>query len=53
VVPKRHISEVEGVLIAAFPTENAATPKFRKLSLPVKISKLLHKQRLIFVPDEG
>jgi hypothetical protein len=52
-VPKSHIEEVEGILIAAFPTENAATPKFKRLSLPRNISTLLHKRRLIVVPDEG
>ena len=52
-VPTRHIPEVEGILIAAFPTQNAATPKFKKLSLPAKVLSLLHRRRLIIIPDEG
>src|SRR5580658_8954846 len=29
-VDKRHIAEVEGILIAAFPTENASKPRFKR-----------------------
>jgi hypothetical protein len=43
----RHIAEVEGILIAAFPTENASKPKFKRLTLPSRLTKLIHAQRLI------
>jgi hypothetical protein len=51
VADQRHISEVEGILIAASPTENAAVPRFfKKLSLPAKVARLIHAQRLISIP---
>lgn len=46
----RHIPEVEGILIAAFPTENSAQPRFEKLAIPAKIARIIHSQRLITVP---
>jgi len=48
----RHIAEVEGILIAAFPTENASKPKFKRLSLPPKLTKVMHAQRLIPLPPK-
>ena len=47
---KSHIPDVEGILIAAFPTENSATPRFKKLTLPNNVSRLLHTRRLIQIP---
>lgn len=44
---KKHIPEVEGILIAAFPTENAATPHFKKLPLPARVARQIHTQRLL------
>lgn len=46
----RHIAEVEGILIAAFPTENASKPKFKRLSLPANLTKCIHAKRLIQFP---
>lgn len=48
VVPDtKHIPEVEGILIAAFPTENAATPRFRRVRLPAGVARALHARRLL------
>ena len=47
IVPQAHIHDVEGILIAAFPTENSATPRFRRLRLPLSVAKLIHNRRLI------
>jgi len=48
VVPdRRHIPDVEGILIAAFPTENAATPRFRRVKLPAAVATALHARRLM------
>ncbi len=49
VVDKRHIPDVEGILIAAFPTQNAATPRFNRRSLPASVAKKLHAERLIII----
>lgn len=45
----KHIPEVEGILIAAFPTENSAQPRFKKLAIPAKVARMIHSQRLITV----
>jgi hypothetical protein len=34
----RHLSDVEGILIAAMPTYNSAFPRFKKIYIPVKIA---------------
>jgi hypothetical protein len=47
VVDQKHIPEVEGILIAAFPTENSATPRFKKLPLPARVARQIHARRLI------
>ena len=43
----RNIPEVEGILIAAFPTENSSRPRFKRLTLSPRLTKLIHSQRLI------
>lgn len=51
VVPDvKHIPEVEGILIAAFPTDNSATPRFKKLALPARVARMIHARRLIAIP---
>jgi hypothetical protein len=45
----RHIPEVEGILIAAFPTENSATPRLTKLPLPAYVARQIHARRLVAV----
>lgn len=53
VVPDvKHIPEVEGILIAAFPTDNSATPRFRKLALPSRVARMIHARRLIEIPKD-
>lgn len=53
VVPdESHIPEVEGILIAAFPTDNSATPRFKKLVLPSRVGRLIHARRLIAVAKD-
>jgi hypothetical protein len=42
----RHIPEVEGILIAAFPTQNSAKPRLRELRVPTRIGRQLHRARL-------
>lgn len=43
IVPdESHIPKVEGILIAAFPTDNSATPRFKKLVLPSRVGRLIH-----------
>src|SRR3989344_256115 len=48
VVPdKRHIDEVEGVLIASTLTANNATPKIKRLYLPNEVARILRQRRVI------
>ena len=49
----KHIPKVEGILIAAFPTENSAQPRFPKLAIPARVARLIHSQRLITVSPIG
>jgi len=50
VVPDRkHLSEVEGILIASMPTANRSVPKVARMKLPNKLVKILKKRRTIFV----
>lgn len=50
VVPNpKHIPDVEGILIAAFPTDNSSTPRFENLRLPEKYARHLHGRRLFDV----
>jgi hypothetical protein len=46
VVPNaKHRDEVEGVLIAAMPTANSATPKIQRIRLPKNVTALMKKLR--------
>ena len=47
VVPRRHIREVEGRLIAAMPTANSANPRIKRLDLPREVGRILANRRLI------
>ncbi|MBI4739065.1 GIY-YIG nuclease family protein [Candidatus Woesearchaeota archaeon] len=42
-----HISEVEGLLIAAMPTSNSANPKISRIDLPREVGQILHRLRRI------
>ena len=45
IVPdRRHLAEVEGILIAAMPTENSANPRIQKITLPTKAIKALRRK---------
>lgn len=47
-VPKGHIGEVEGLLIAAMPlTANSANPRIKRINLPNNIGRILRKLRRI------
>jgi hypothetical protein len=51
-----HVSEVEGILIVAMPTDNRAVPRIKKIHLPNHIANLLRGQRSIKgsgLVDEG
>jgi hypothetical protein len=46
VVPNaKHRDEVEGILIAAMPTANSATPKIHRIHLPKNVTALMKKLR--------
>jgi hypothetical protein len=48
VVPDRkHIDEIEGVLIASMLTANSATPKIERINLPAEVARILREQRRI------
>jgi hypothetical protein len=44
-VNRKHIDEVEGILIAAMPTANSAAPKIRQVRVPLKLAKILREAR--------
>lgn len=45
-----HVSEVEGILIAAMPTDNSAVPRIKKIHMPVRVADVLRRQRAIDLP---
>jgi len=47
VAGKKHRDEVEGILIAAMPTANSASPRFRRIELPARVGRLLKRRREI------
>lgn len=50
VVPnKKHLDEIEGVLVASMPTENSAVHRIKRIHIPIAIAKRIHAQRLIKV----
>jgi hypothetical protein len=46
----QHVNEVEGILIAAMPTDNSAVPRIKKIHIPEHIANLLRRQRAIQMP---
>jgi len=53
VVPdKRHIDEVEGILIASMPTDNSSVLRMKKIYLPVKVATLIRSRRIIQLEDK-
>jgi hypothetical protein len=46
----KHVNEVEGILIAAMPTDNSAVPRIQKIHIPRLIADILRRQRAIEVP---
>lgn len=44
---ERYLREVEGLLIAAMPTENSSVPKIHRIHLPAKVASLIRSQRII------
>jgi hypothetical protein len=47
VAGKKHRDEVEGILIAAMPTANSASPRFPRIELPARVGRLLKRRREI------
>lgn len=48
VVPnKKHLDEIEGILIASMPTENSAIRRIKRIHLPQEIAKRIHALRAI------
>ena len=47
VAGRTHRDEVEGILIAAMPTSNSASPRFRRIELPARVGRLLKRRREI------
>ncbi len=45
VVAKKHIYEVEGILITAMPTANSAVPRIKQAQVPKKLANILRKAR--------
>jgi hypothetical protein len=41
----KHRDEVEGILIAAMPTANSASPKIKKIRLPKNVRQAMRKMR--------
>jgi len=44
---KRRIPEVEGILIAAMPTDNSIVPRIQKIYIPSEVANALKNQRMI------
>ena len=51
VAGKKHRDDVEGILIAAMPTANSASPRFPRIELPTRVGRLLKRQREIIEED--
>jgi hypothetical protein len=52
VTQKRLVDEVEGVLIAAMPTDNSAVRRIKKIPLPSKVARLVRERRIIRVTNK-
>jgi hypothetical protein len=49
VVPdRRHVAEVEGILIASMPTANRAVPRIKRLELPKTFVRILKENKAIY-----
>ncbi len=48
-----HVEEVEGVLIAAMPTDNSAVPRIEKIHIPKDVANLLRAQRTVQIPKSA
>lgn len=46
---EKHRGEVEGILIAAMPTANSASPRFPRIKLPARVATLLKERREIVI----
>lgn len=47
VIPdKRHIDEVEGILIASMPTDNSSVLRIKQIDLPAKIASFIQSLRI-------
>ena len=46
-VPKKHLDEVEAILIAAMPTANSANPRIAPVDLPREVRRILAERRRI------
>jgi len=44
---KEHLSDVEGILIAAIPTDNSALPRFKKVTFSSRVARWIHDIRMI------
>jgi hypothetical protein len=49
---KACIDEIEGILIAAMPTDNRAVRRIEKIYLPKKVARLIRDQRIIQASNE-
>jgi predicted GIY-YIG superfamily endonuclease len=45
VVPRKHMDEVEGILIASMPTANSAVPRIKQIKLPKRLARILREAR--------
>jgi len=50
---KNYIDELEGILIAAMPTANSASPKIRKIRIPREVVALLQSRKTIVYEVRG
>lgn len=46
-VPRKHLDEVEAILIAAMPTANSSNPRYKPIPLPKEIVRILAGRRRI------
>jgi len=46
VASSAHVSKVEGILIAAMPTDNSAIPRIEKIYLPETVAKALRRKAI-------
>jgi predicted GIY-YIG superfamily endonuclease len=44
-VPRKHMDEVEGILIASMTTANSAVPRIKEVKLPKRLARILRDAR--------